>query len=286
MARRKKAPHQDGNPPWIMTYTDVMTLLLAFFVLLVSMSTIDKRRKLEALGSVSTAFNVLGFENAFSPLTSKHKKSNKTAGPMEDVEDLADIHDILMEDENLDLDFQFNKNTQILLLNQDMLFKKGETTLSEPGKNLLRRMAPYLAQVNYPLLLAGHTATERDELGVNYEVGRDPSLASPTWMISLDRINAIYRFLVSVGIPEGKLAVEAFGQYRPRHNNQSPEGRQKNRRVDIVLDKRNQDWIDKVKGLKITGPVQDTFNFRDFQFKLDTPQATQPLNPIPQATQQ
>ncbi len=286
MARKKQAPHKEEVPAWLMTYTDVMTLLLTFFVLLVSMATIDQRRKLEVLGSVSTTFNVLGFENAFSPMTMKHKKSDKAAGSMENVENLEDISDIMMEDENLDLDFQSNKNVQILSVNQDVLFKKGETVLSEPGKNFLRRMVPYLAHINYPLLLAGHTSPSRDELGVKYDVARDPAQADPTWMISLDRVNAVYRYLVSQGVPAGKLMVEAFGQYRPRHNNQTPEGRQKNRRVDIVLDKRNQEWINKIEGMGNRGPVQDTFNFKDFQFKLDTPQANQPLNQIPQATQQ
>ena len=69
MARKKKFDPGTGDPAWLVTFTDMMTLMLTFFVLLVSMSVMDERRKLVVIGSIIGTFG-LG-EQGYDPAPSR-----------------------------------------------------------------------------------------------------------------------------------------------------------------------------------------------------------------------
>lgn len=97
-----------------------------------------------------------------------------------------------------------------------------------------------------------------------------------TWPLSFYRSRAVYRHLVHRGIPASKLSLEAFGQYHPRYTNSTPEGRQKNRRVDLVLDKRNREWIKKVEALQEKEGPDTEMYYKGFKFDLTMPGSTVP----------
>ncbi|SHN67940.1 chemotaxis protein MotB [Desulfovibrio litoralis DSM 11393] len=253
-----------------MTYSDVMTLLLTFFVVLVSMSTIDSKRKREVFGSLSATFSPNEFHSPTTPVSKENKVLEKAPGVMNDLKDMEEIKNKILE-EDLELDFQENKNVQILSIQNDVLFRQGETELSPKGKALLSRLAVYLMSVDYPLLLAGHSAGMRDEFGTSFEDEKNSVELSPTWLLSLKRVQSVYRFFVSKGVPSNMLQMEAFGKYRPRYDMHRAFERQKNRRVDIVLDKRNLEWAKKMTSLTTDTPVPENFSFKDFEFKLTMP---------------
>ena len=274
MARRKTRPRKgDSDPAWLMTFTDLMTLLLVFFVLLISMSVIDERMRLVTIGSVSRVFG--SGHDLFNPLASRERLSRYPSrvepGAMEgDPDDLAQIRDMLFDDVNKDLDFQQNRFVQIISINDDVLFDPGGYVLRESGVAQLDRLLPFLQRINYPLLVAGHTSVPRDEAG-NYTVVKGQLGMDQTWLISFRRAHAVYSHLVSRGIDPQQLSMEAFGQFRPRFSNNTPEGRRRNRRVDIVLDRRNVEWIRKVEELRGEVPVRRDTHFRGFRFDLTVP---------------
>ncbi len=80
----------------------------------------------------------------------------------------------------------------------------------------------------------------------------------------------VYRYLLQAGIPRERLSQEAFGQYHPRFRDISPSGRLMNRRVDIVLDKRNTPEILNIEQAreKPVAPPK-SFLFRNFLFELE-----------------
>jgi chemotaxis protein MotB len=197
-------------------------------------------------------------------------------GAMDSVppEDLAAMRDMIFDDANKDLDFQQNKYVQILSINDRVLFQPGSTILSREGVELLDKILPYLQQIKHPLLVAGHTATQREEEGSSYRVQFGSNSADSTWLLSFQRAMAVYRHLTLRGIPPEKLMLEAFGQFHPRYSNNSPEGRQKNRRVDIVLDRRNTEWIRKMEELQQEGQLPESapvYKFKGFDFTLTMP---------------
>lgn len=270
MARRKHSSGGGiGGPSWLITFTDLMTLIFTFFVLLVSMATIDERAKLTALGSVSRSFGVS--EHMFNPKATGKKPLNnmREPGAMEGPEeDLAPIRDMLYEDVEKDLEFMENKYVQILSINDQVLFTPGSTTLSPRGMELLDRLLPYLQQIEYPVLVAGHTAVRRDEES-SYSV--QTGVVDSTWLLSYQRALSVYRHFLASGVSAGKLSLEAFGQYHPRYSNNIPTGRQKNRRVDLVLDKRNLAWIRKVESLREAEPAKVNHFYKGFKFDLAMP---------------
>jgi chemotaxis protein MotB len=272
MARKKKARAEPGDPPWLMTFTDLMTLLLTFFVLLLSMAIIDERSKLVVLGSVTRTFG--SGRDLFNPLakTETSSSSRIEPGAMEGgPDDLAPLRDMIFDDVDRDLAFKENKYVQIFSINDEVLFEPGGYTLSERGLAKLDRIIPYLQRINDPLLVAGHASVPRDEATEGYTVRLDDTGMDNTWPVSFRRALAVYRHLVSRGIDPERLSLEAFGQFHPLYSNNIPEGRRKNRRVDLVLDKRNSEWIEKVEELREEEPVIRDVYFKGFKFELNMP---------------
>ncbi|WP_290921489.1 flagellar motor protein MotB [Halodesulfovibrio sp.] len=269
MAKRKKKQEEGGGASWLITFSDMMTLMLTFFVLLVSMAVTDERRKLVVLTSVTGAFGE--GRGSFNPATQKKSQRIIDPGPMElKTQDLSPLKDLLWEDDKEDLNFQENQYVQIFSISEDVLFQPGTTQLSSRGIVLLNRILPWILRIKHPLLLAGHTSALRDEEGKDYEVSftRDEEL-SPTWNLSFMRVMSVYSYLKGRGIPTEHIMVEAFANYHPRWDDNTPKGRKKNRRVDIVLDKRNMQWIKKLEEMTRTTPQKkQEFEYKDFKFDL------------------
>lgn len=269
MGKKKKEKGGGGmeQPAWLVTFTDMMTLMLTFFVLLVSMATIDERRKLVVLGSIIGTF---GVENkSFEVLSTKDSKRVVEPGPMEteNVNDLEPLRELLWEDLEEDIDFRSNKFVQVLSINTDILFEPGAIDLKPKGKQILERFLPVFLQIEHPLLLAGHTSDLRDELGVEYLVEDRDQKVDASWEMSFRRVLNIYTFLTDLGMDPANLRMEAFGKHKPRYGDVLPEDRRKNRRVDIVLDKRNTQWLEKVQQEK-RPERPNPFVYKDFIFDL------------------
>lgn len=269
MAKKEKKLFCEEMPPWMITFSDVMTLMLTFFVLLVSMSQIDARRKLVALGSIIGTF---GWQDASYEVFSK-KDTRRTVepGPI-DSGDLEPLKGLQWENMDQDLNFRSNRFVQILSINSSLLFTPDSVTLSEGGRALLNEFMPVLSQVQYPLLLAGHTSELRDELGINYGPEDDTQVPDLSWKLSLSRALAVYRYLIEQGMRPDMLRVEAFGKYMPYYPQNTPESRAKNRRVDIVLDKRSIDTGEQIRAMSPGREgADDTLSVDGFRFDLKPP---------------
>lgn len=274
MARRKKKKDQGGGSAWLITFSDMMTLMLTFFVLLVSMATLDERRRLVVLGSIIGTFGM--GEAGFDARSSKDSRRTIEPGPMENLQDLQLLKDLLWEDLQEDVNFQSNKYVQIISINEEVFFPPGGTQLTQAGRRLLDRMLPVLFKLRYPILLAGHTATERDEVEELDKMRLESKGLAPSWKLSLQRVLSIYVYLLDRGMDPEMLRVEAFGKFRPMYSDATPQGRRRNRRVDIVLDKRNEQWVQRLTPHK--KEEEKSYTYKDFRFNLNvdsTPDTTQ-----------
>ncbi|EPR34508.1 OmpA/MotB domain protein [Alkalidesulfovibrio alkalitolerans DSM 16529] len=272
MARERKAKGGGGGlPAWLITFSDIMTLLLTFFVLLNSMAVLDERRKLVVLGSIIGTFGE--GTRSFDVLSTRDTRRSIEPGPMEDIGDLEPLKPMLWEDLSKDLSFAENRFVQIFSISSDVLFAPGSVTLTQQGADILARVAPVLMDAGFPILVGGHTSTLREELGERFSVQEERRVLDPSWNISLGRAMAVYRHLIGLGLPPDKLLLEAFGRYHPRHDNATPQGRRLNRRVDIVLDKRNQlePRIERV--LPAARRTRDDYEVGGFVFEVGRPTA-------------
>ena len=273
MARAKKIPEEGGGvPPWMVTFSDIMTLLLTFFVLLISMAQFDERRTREFL--VTTRGNMGVGTGIFNPLAKEDKENMVQPGPMDAAasEDLEMLRRFMWDNKDEDINLESNRFIVTISVGDDVLFEPGSSQLTTKGILLLNQLIPQLKQLAYPMLIAGHTATERDEAGPSYRSFGN-NVLSPTWKLSFSRAMAVYEHFLKMGIPASSLMVEAFGEYRPKASNGTPKGRATNRRVDLVLDRRNPGDLTRLKLRDEQNKEREnTYEYKDFRFKLDIPQ--------------
>jgi chemotaxis protein MotB len=269
--RKKKNAPQSGTPAWLITFSDMMTLLLTFFVLLLSMASLmDERKKHLALGSITETFG-MGTQT-MSILGQNLSDKLLDPGPLseKDGQTLAQLKPLLFEDIRKDVEFISNAFVQIISVHATLLFEEGQSRLTPRGRDFLSKALPFFQELTYPLLLAGHASPLAD--GSRPRFSEPEDRIDPSWSLSLQRALTVYTTLLDLGMDPEKLRLEAFGRYHPRFSTQNQSGRQRNRRVDFIVDKRNYTNHNPNKLKKINPELQledNTFRYQGFKFSLD-----------------
>lgn len=260
---RFKELDNGGKPPWMIIFTDMMTLILTFFIILVSMSAIDEQSRVRVVQSVRSVF---GLDNRRFNFNELDDVAGQSSGAQSDrPDDRQNEARQLVFADNQHITFRQSEAFLVLEVSGDMLFEPGSAAISEAGRMSLDRLVPMLTGMQYPAVIAGHGAPGYSEgLGTNLSAER---LVDGSWALSMDRALAVYRHFIGRGVAKDLLLLESFGAHRPEYDNNNADGRRRNRRVDIVLDKRNGG----VSGLtrQSGGTGGNGYFFRDFHFNLD-----------------
>lgn len=285
MARKKQEEVKEGLPEWQATFSDMMTLLMCFFVMLFSMSSIDAAKFDEVaqsfqqtisifkggaqaigegilvsngvsqLNQLDEYFNTTGktaesdsdeleFKENAQGMEELAKKLGATEEEMEELqksistleeekmklsEELAEkIEESLAESMmGNEIDVEFNSNCVILSLNGAFLFDSGQAALKEEAIPVLNKIGVILAKyADSTIEIEGHT----DSVPLNggrYE-NND--------VLSSYRALAVFNYLKeNAAIDPGVMKHSGRGEYLPVADNSTPEGRTKNRRVEIKI---------------------------------------------------
>lgn len=228
---------QPGAPLWLVTFSDLMTLLLTFFILLLSFSTLDNRKLKIAIGSLRGALGVME-DNAASisvepsaidipiPEVNYPQFSRRvlTREEIENIEKIVDEAKI-----SSDIEVGVTEHGVVLTLLDNVVFEPGTATLSPQAYPILRDCAQIIGSVESLVRIEGHT----DDTPVLGEfLSRFPS----NWELSIARAASVLRyFLNEEWMDPSQFSISGYGKYRPREPNDTPEGRLKNRRVEIVI---------------------------------------------------
>lgn len=265
--RKKKKGKSGGGAAWLITFSDMMTLLLTFFVLLLSMASLEDVRKVRlAWTSLSGTFGI--GTKSMDVLRLTESREVHEPGPMSEAEDLQPLQKLMWEDKLQDVDLLSNRFMQIISIGGDILFNPGESRITESGKRLLDRIVPVLKRADYPLLLTGHASSMRSEYGDTVLDGRKRDREA-LWGLSLQRSLNVYKYLLDSGLDAERVRLEAFGPYRDRHDGSTARGREKNRRVEIVLNKRHSDWQARIAAETKGESQEDGFEYKGFTFDLN-----------------
>jgi chemotaxis protein MotB len=228
-------PSDDNDEPtgdWFLTFADLMTLLLTFFILLYSMSKIDADKYISLSGSLRKTY---GTESKLETGTIVSENFSL------DGSNLTSINDILTKklDEilkNINI-FIFQHQLQnivkayidergvVINISDSMLFKNGDDNLTPQSRIILNYLMELFQTFPYPILIEGHT----DNTPI--ETIRFPS----NWELSTLRACNVIKYFISKGISADRLSAEGFGEFRPVANNTTDSGRSMNRRVEIVF---------------------------------------------------
>jgi chemotaxis protein MotB len=218
---------------WITTYTDLMILLLTFFVLLLSMATIDNRKKRLALNSFVGAF---GFKPGALSILGKPKGTNITVGdaPLqkEDVQ-FERLRNIAMT-HNLESDVSVTKQLErtIISFNDRILFKRDSDEIEPEGRKFLVEFAQAIRDGTRLIEIRGYVdpievAFQTDKLGY-------------AMRLSSSRAFSVYHFLREQGdIPVEKMVAHGFGLNSPQEQFEGGASGSKYL-AEIILDYREE----------------------------------------------
>ena len=267
MVRKKKPPEHVSHERWLVSYADFITLLFAFFTTMYAISTVDAQKMGRMVLSMRASFDSSMFpsgsdtlslssgSSAGSPMgvdvlenvaTSKEKaqkdfslaglrelKSNSSAAAELKAEQasLGKIRrsvESLVQARNMGgkVHTRMEGRGLVISLGEGGFFDSGSDQLKNEGRELLDSIAQSLLASDNQVRVEGHT----DDVPIR--TTRFPS----NWELSTARATTIVSYLVSrFSFSPEKLSAAGYGEFRPIAENGTPEGRARNRRVDIVV---------------------------------------------------
>jgi chemotaxis protein MotB len=237
MSRKKKHEHVN-HERWLVSYADFITLLFAFFVVLFASGQNDKRKQIKLATSIQSAFNQMGIFDAHSklPPISDSPGAGQSAAPavitlpMPSPEQaMGVVKQHLNEVAGPEIRsgaiaVQQSGDGLVVSLQEAGFFDSGAADIRPSALPVLERIAASLPES--PLRVEGHT----DDVPIATE-----QFAS-NWELSSARASSIARLLLRhPNVHPRDLSVAGYAGYHPVASNATPEGRARNRRVDIVI---------------------------------------------------
>ncbi len=257
MAKRKQEDPPKGAAPWMNTFSDLMNLLLCFFVLLFSMSTVDAEQFEQVAASLSNSFSILPaggaaigdgtlVANGISQLNNlaeyvKNMGVSMDEAEEQDVEEqieeikleqsekMAESIQEYLEQQNIEeyVDLDFNSQYVLLTLNGAVLFESGSSDLKNDAVPLIDSIGN---------MLTGYTENIIEVEGHTDNVPIHTAKYANNNVLSSFRALSVAEYLINnKGINPAKLKYSGRGEYVPVADNSTPEGRALNRRVEIKI---------------------------------------------------
>jgi chemotaxis protein MotB len=222
-----KGEDQSG-PGWEIVYSGFILILLCFFIMLCSFSTMEEAKIMQFVRSFSNAVSFLPGGDQFESGTVILPKSGGLvtsrsimAKLFEDLEALSDRFDL--EDE---IELLFSKEGLVMRLSEHTLFESGVATISPQAMPLLEKIGVIIAQTGYLIRIEGHTDN------VPIHTAEFPS----NWELSTARaVNVLRYFIQDHRINAKRLSAEGLGEFRPLVANDTEENRATNRRVVVIF---------------------------------------------------
>ncbi|MBG0777835.1 MAG: flagellar motor protein MotB [Desulfovibrionaceae bacterium] len=237
MARKQKKPPAEGDPAWLITFSDLVTLLLTFFVLLLSMSSMD-RAVLIKVTNFKDDLGVMSYKSAGMIPERLRLVIELLENPWDVLEKQNRIKDLLFPDDILPKDISratLNENLEVLkrpegvalVLTDALLFGRSQATLTDAARVLLNEVAQVLGYMTVDVNVSGHTDAEGGGEGGDYA-------------LSAARALAVLNAFTQMGMDQRRFTVSAYGPYQPLETGDTPEAHRRNRRVEILLKTQRQ----------------------------------------------
>lgn len=232
--QKKEAPKASGE--WIVTYSDMVTLMLCFFVALFNPDDADPIK----LQQMISAFNAIGM-------------GAQTGGNTISTGQSADLGNTIMSLPSMDRGKNMGTAVRraISLFEPEVKSNKVKITHDERGVVISLAsdlfFAPASAEINYEdsrdiLLRLGSLLNSQELTNRRFRIeghtdgsDTDPAIWPSNWELSTARSLAVLHYLADIGVDENRFQVAGFAATMPISNDDTPEGRMNNRRVDIVI---------------------------------------------------
>lgn len=224
---------EEGLPPWLATFADLMSLLLTFFVLLLSFANMDIQKFQDMMGSIKDAFGVQVKRKtadyiAFSPSEYESKVSNLTKEDKLVLGMVMRVKSILEADKSAGKFAQVSaeENGVLIRVNSGVMFQPGSATLLPSSYPVLNKVIQILMENNLDLTVRGHT----DDRWVK------SSIYPSNWELSAARAAAALRYILEHSkVSKVRLSAVGYADTRPLVPNTTEANRAINRRVEFYF---------------------------------------------------
>lgn len=219
----------DGRDRWVVSYADFVTLLLAFFVVMYAISSVNEGRYREVSEALVQAFQTVDSRPDRSsivppPIQHTHPAMRQRDKPLEGMaNDIRSVLDPLVRAGQVRV--TENARGVAVEINASVLFASGQAELAEASLRSLQAVAQVLARAPNAIEVEGHT----DDSPIN-------SVVFPSnWELSAARASRVVRLFAEAGVDPARMGAIGYGEHRNVDTNDTPEGRSRNRRVVVVI---------------------------------------------------
>ncbi len=236
---------QDYINRWVISYADFVTMLLALFMVLFASSHMGTTKIKDVNKSIQKVFtsqsivkepaaefketeNVKNIETEQNPQSQLENKGKTILDGGDGILDTTTVMAYIKKDFNINTSVKIFKTDRgvVIRLNDTMLFDQGSAIIKPEAMVTLQKIAETLAKFQNPVVIEGHT----DSMPINNT--KFPS----NWELSTARATNIIKYLTTkYKMPPSRLSAVGYGEYMPVESNNTPIGRAKNRRVDIIV---------------------------------------------------
>jgi chemotaxis protein MotB len=241
MARKKQHEKEANHERWLVSYADFITLLFAVFVTLYAMSQTDKKKVEEVVASMSSSFGFkssptskpsvieMGAVNLIpsmvkAPPAPHRGKSRAQEKDFRQTKTSIDAY-LLKSGAQDKVSVSITQRGLVVSLKESGFFDSGSATIKRAAYPLLNDVMESLSTYSNDIRVEGHT----DNMPIN-------SAAFPSnWELSTARATNVLQYMTKQDFEPSQLSAAGYGEYHQVASNDTEEGRQKNRRVDIVL---------------------------------------------------
>ena len=250
--REKVRVQKEIHERWLLTYSDLITLLLAFFIIMYSVASVNQGKFQQLAQSLHLAFSgsttPIVFESGGkSILKQASLMPTQGKGVLQQVsltpQQVGQVHAMLHEDKVFSTLFMrlqaylrvHNLHASVTAVNEprgiqieihaDILFDTGSDRLRQTAQRILLGLVPFLDVVQNRVQVNGYSDS------VPIHTTRFPS----NWFLSADRAAGVVQFLVGHGVSPTRCSAQGFSKYHPVASNATAQGMRENRRVGIVI---------------------------------------------------
>lgn len=220
----------DVSSSWLITYSDMVTIILCFFIIFFNVSE-EKSSMLNSMkNALAEEVSVLSEENEL--LKTSNESLSMELFNLKNIEKDIDTSEEefikYLRDNNMleEVSILQNEKGIAIRFKDSVLFSSAEADISVKGSIALSKIGDKLAKIKNPIIVEGYTDN------VPIHTAKYPS----NWELSVSRaISVVNYFTKEKGIDKSRMSVSGYGELNPIDTNDTPEGRSNNRRIEITI---------------------------------------------------
>ena len=244
MAKRKKRHHEEDHPDetWLVPYSDVLTLLLALFIVLFASSTIDAKKFEQMMQTFAIEFNGGGMppidqggkaekkievEDVKQPEEAKSDNSSQGNIRLNTIKRVIDTN-IANNNMKGDIGTHVTEEGVVIEILTTALFQQGSAELTPTAKEIALFVSKQIEPYSQNILVAGHTDSE---------VISNSSRFSSNWDLSAKRAINFMEYMLEINskLNPMRFGIAGYGEYRPVLPNITSYNMRENRRIEVII---------------------------------------------------